>query len=446
MKRAKWKSRIGFIWAAVGSAVGLGNIWRFPYVVGDSGGGAFLIVYLLCLAAVGFPVLLSEISIGRATHSSPAGAYEKLGRNKGWRGCGVTTIFTGFMVSAFYGVVCGWTLGYLVEIFRGTVTSFGSGAEALAFFNTATSNPWWTIGYHALFMFFCLALLLTGVVKGIERGNKVMMPLLFVVLILLVIKGAMMPGAAKGISFLFKPDWSTINSKVILMALGQAFFALSLGQGTMVTYGSYIDKKENLPSTCFPIALFSTCVSFLAGIAIFAIVFSFDLPPGSGPGLMFQTLPLVFSQMSGGLILAFAFFTLLFLAGLTSEISAMEPLIAYFVDEKKWSRRKATSFTTIFSFLVGVPCSLAFGPWKGGAYLDTLTTLCVNFLIPFGGLLAVIVAGWRWGIKKSLGEIELGSGQLFERLGFLRGYFYIGIRYTAPILILLVFLNLMGIL
>ena len=277
-----------------------------------------------------------------------------------------------------------------------------------------------------------------------------MMPLLVVVLLVLAVKGLTLPGGGKGVAFLFKPDWSMVTPTAIIMALGHAFFSLSLGQGTMVTYGSYLSEKENLPGTCFPIAFFGVLISLLAGIAIFTIVFAVGLPPTSGESLMFQTLPLIFSQMTGGYFLCLLFFVLLFLAALTSQISALEPSIAYFIDEKGWGRHKAVTIVAVSSFIVGVPSALSFGALSGVRIFDltifsAVLGLCVNILIPLGGLAAVLLVGWRWGMKKALTHMEAGSGGMFERYPILRGYFQIGIKYLAPLIILFIMLDAMGV-
>ncbi|HPE85099.1 MAG TPA: sodium-dependent transporter, partial [Chlamydiales bacterium] len=362
--RAEWKSRLGFIAAAVGSAVGLGNIWRFPYIVGEGGGAAFVLVYVLCLFLVGLPVLLSEIIIGRKTALSPAGAFHQLGRSSKWKKVGAMTIFTGLIVASFYSVVSGWTLGYLIQALQGKLTHFSTVASAENHFLQLTSSSFWCIGYHLLFMAASAGILYAGVQRGIEAWNKVLMPLLFLILLGLVAKGLTMSGAYEGLQFLFSPKWSALSPSAILLALGQAFFALSLGQGTMVTYGSYVSDKENVPSTCLPIATFGLFISLLAGMAIFSTVFSVGLKADSGPSLMYETLPLVFSQVTGGYLLAVSFFALVFMAAITSQISAMEPMIAYLGDRFKWKRHKAVLATAISAFLLGIPSALAFGQWS----------------------------------------------------------------------------------
>lgn len=446
MKREQWKSRLGFIWAAVGSAVGLGSIWRFPYVVGENGGAAFVFIYLICLALVGFPILIAEIVIGRKTQKNPSTAFSNLGKSRIWKAFGKMTIVTGFLVSSFYGVIAGWTLGYLYEAIFGRLTHFATSGEAVAHFQNSVTSPRWACATFFSFMLLCIVILFFGVRKGIERANKIFMPLLMIVLVALALKGLSMKGGYEGLLFLFKPDFAGVTPQVVLMALGQAFFALSLGQGTMVTYGSYLSKEENIPTTCFPIALFGVFVSLFAGIAIFTIVFSAGLEPTSGEGLMFQTLPYIFSQMKGGAFFALLFFLLIFLAGITSQISALEPMIAYFVDEKKWGRHKATLFTVGASFLVGIPSALSFGPLKKAqlferTFFDWVSQLSVNILIPLGGLAAALLVGWRWGIQKSEEHLLLGTETFFLRHSWFKRYLSLSIKYIAPLIILIILVD-----
>ena len=435
VKREQWKSRLGFIWAAVGSSIGLGSIWRFPYVVGENGGATFVILYLICLVLIGFPVLITEIVIGRKTQLNPSGAFMTLGKHPFWKKIGMMTIITGFLVSSFYAVISGWAFGYFIETLFGGLTNFKTSQEALHHFKSFSTSPYYSLG--SLFGFITLSawVLYTGVRKGLELGNKIMMPLLLFVLILLVIKGVTMPGGSQGIAFLFKPNWSYLTPTAILMALGQAFFSLSLGQGTMVTYGSYIGKKENLPMMCLPIALFGICVSLLAGVAIFTIVFSHQMILSSGESLMFQTLPIIFSKIPGGYFLSLLFFMLLLLAALTSQISAMEPLIAFFIDVKKWKRHQAVIIAAISVFIMAIPCALFMGFLKG------MNFICVNVLIPLGGLAAVILIGWRLGIKKGLTHLKEGAETLFDNYPGVKFYFHVSIKYLAPLIIFLILLD-----
>ncbi len=448
--REHWKSKIGFIWAATGSAIGLGSIWRFPYVVGQNGGAAFVLLFCIFLFFVSLPVLISEIVIGRKTQLSPAGAYEEIGKKKGWRSLGIMTILTGFIVSSFYSVICGWTLGYLVEAVAGNLTHFKVAEETANYFTSLSSSPSWSLGCHFCFMTLSAFILYFGVQKGIEFGNKLMMPLLFVILFALVLKGLSMPGAKKGLMFLFTPDWKIMTPGTIVTALGQAFFGLSLGQGTMVTYGSYLNKKADIPSICLPIALSVTVVSLLAGIAIFTVVFSAGVEPTSGTNLMFQTLPIIFSDMAGGYFLAIFFFLLIFLAGLTSQISAMEPAIASLIDSLGWKRHKASLFVAIGAFLLGAPSALAFGPLKSftifeANFFDAISFLCINILIPLGGLSAVLLLAWRWGVKGAFDHLKEGIGPWFERFSWVRNYLKFSIKYLAPVVIAFILLNAVGV-
>ncbi len=451
MKRASWGSKIGFIFAVAGSAVGLANIWRFPYIVGQNGGSAFIILYLMCLLFIGFPVFLSEILMGRTTQTSPCGAFEKLGGSKPWSWIGKMTILTGFIVSGFYSAVAGWILGYLFEAVIGNLHHFDSIEQTTKHYADLIQHPLWGVGFHFLFLLLCMLVLFFGVRAGIERGNKIMMPLLIVILILLVIKGLFLGKASEALAFLFKPDWSALTPAAFIIALGQSFFTLSLGQGTMITYGSYLGTKENLLKSCLPVVLLDTLISILAAIAVFTIVFAVGLQPDQGPGLIFHTLPLVFSQLSGGYLLAVMFFLLVFLAALTSEISAMEPAIAYLIDEKNWPRKKAVLAVGSGAFLLGIPCALSFNVWRnytllGENFFEIVSYAASNILIPLGGFFAVIVVGWIWGTTNSIKALKEGASDFFDRWPLVIHYFKFCFKYSAPLLIIIVFLHAMGIL
>lgn len=446
MSRVTWGSRIGFIFAVAGSAVGLANIWRFPYIVGANGGSAFVAVYLLCLLFIGFPVFMAEILIGRTAQTNPGSAFARLSGKPWWGWMGKLTILTGFIVSAFYSAVAGWILGYLFEAAGGQISSFDNSAAAALHYTNLMQNPWWGLSFHALFLTASAAVLYLGVRNGIERWNKILMPLLIVVLIVLVIKGLMMPNAGAALTFLFQPDWSALSPTAILIALGQSFFTLSIGQGTMVTYGSYLGEKDNLLSSCVPVVLMDTMISLLSAIAVFTIVFSAGLQPDSGPGLLFHTLPVVFSQVSGGYLLALLFFFLVTIAALTSEISAMEPAIAYLIDEWKFRRHQAVIAVTLGALILGIPCALSGSLLSGYtiyglSVLDAFSDLASNILIPVGGLAAVLLVGWVWGFTNAFNQLKLGAAPLFERHPLLRYYFYFCLKFSAPILIIIVFLH-----
>jgi len=449
-QREGWKSRVGFTFAAVGSAVGLANIWKFPYIVGQNGGAAFIAVYLICLLLIGFPVLISEILIGRATQRNPATALKKIGKKRYWGFAGWIILMTGFVVSSFYSVVAGWVLGYLIEAARGNLTVFTSSADAVSHFDSLMLSPWWGLSFHFCFITLCVFVLYKGVRKGIEKGTTILMPVLLLVLFILVGKSLLLPGAAKGLRFLFSPDWSLLTPLAVLTALGHSFFTLSVGQGTMITYGSYLSKEENVPGSCWPIALIDTVISLLAAVVVFCIVFSADMEPAAGPALIFQTLPYVFSLIPGGYFFAIFFFLLLALAALTSEISAMEPLISYLIDEKGWTRKKGVLFCGAGAFLLGVPSALSMNllsEYKifGMTFFGMVDYVCTNVMIPLGGLVAVIVVGWVWGIRGAMENLKKGTGVLFTRLPWLKVYFSFCFKYCSPILIVIVFLHALGI-
>lgn len=451
MKREHWGSRLGFILAVAGSAVGLANIWRFPYVTGTHGGAAFVIVYLICLAMIGFPVFIAEITIGRKTQTNPSGAFSLLGGSWLWGYAGKMTILTGFIVSAFYAAVAGWILGYLVEAVRGALIYFETHEQAALHYQRLLENPWWGISFHGLFLLAVLLVLYGGVKSGIERCNKFFMPILFIILITLVVKGFLLPNSLEGVSFLLKPDWSLITPATILIALGQSFFTLSIGQGTLVTYGSYLSKKENIISSTIPIVIMDTLVSIFSAFAVFTIVFSVGLKPDQGPGLIFNTLPLVFSQISAGYVLSVLFFLLVVLAALTSEISALEPTIAYLCDERGWKRRSAVICCGLTCFVIGIPCALSTSLLKDVTifgfpnFLEMLMYISSNILIPLGGFAAIVLVGWKWGVSGAFIELENGTGGRFTTNRILQSYLRICFRYVSPILVLIVFLSAIGV-
>lgn len=447
--RAAWSSRLGFILAAAGSAIGLGNIWRFPYIVGHHGGGAFLAVYLLFLLLIGLPVFVAEVLIGRTTQLNPAGAFRKLG-GPSWSRGGELTIFTGFVVSAFYSVVAGWILGYLVEAFRGEISLLTTHHAAVTHFNGLLGHPFWALFYHALFMVITAVILYRGVRRGIEKANRILVPLLFIVLLLLLVHGLRQPGSERGLWFLVIPDWSALTPAALVTALGHAFFTLSLGQGTMVTYGSYLKGGENLLKVCLIPAVMDTIVSLVAALVVFTIVFGAGQEPNGGPGLLFHTIPTVFSQAPGGEWLAILFFLLVLLAAVTSEISALEPSIAYLMDRWQWRRHSAVLLASSGAFLLGVPSALASSLLSGVTYsgmniLDITSTIASDCLIPLGGLAAVLLVGWRWGTHSSLTALRCGAEGQFRAHPWLAAYFWFCFKISAPFLILIVLMDALGV-
>lgn len=455
MARAVWSSRLGFILSVAGSAIGLANIWKFPYTVGLYGGASFIFLYLLALIFIGFPILLAEILIGRTTHLDPSGAFAALSPEKKkpvWRAVGVGTIITGFIVSAFYSAVAGHVLGYLIEALRGALTELNDSQSAQAFYKNVMASPLWTVSYHFLFLLLSTSILYLGVRKGIERACMWMMPLLFVLLLTLSINGLFLPRAGEALAFLFTPTWSAITPLALLSALGQSFFTLSLGQGTMVTYGSYLKGDENLLTTCIPVVLLDTCVALLSAVAIFTTVFAAGIQPNAGSGLVFHTLPISFNAMSGGYFFAILFFLLVTIAALTSQISAMEPAIAYLIDERKMHRHVAVCLVGAGAFVLGMPCALATNlfPYTlfGANALDLYNNIATNVLIPLGGFGALMLVGRVWGIHKALKNLERGLPSGLHGLKWsarlLKGYFSFCILYSAPFLLLVVLLHTLG--
>jgi NSS family neurotransmitter:Na+ symporter len=443
-KRDSFGSKLGVVFAAAGSAVGLGNIWRFPYILGENGGGAFLIVYLGIVFAIGIPVMMSELLIGRRSQRNPVGAFKVLAPGKPWYLVGLMGIISAFMILAFYTAVSGWTLEYLYQTIIGGFKGKSS-VELTAMFDSFRSDSLRPALWFTIFMFATSGIVLGGVRKGIEKSAKILMPLLFVLLIIMCIKSLTLPGAGKGMEFLFKPDFSKITGNALLMALGQVFFSLSIGMGTIITYGSYIQKDNNLANTSIQVSLIDTTVAILAGIAIFPAVFAFGISPASGEALTFIVLPGIFQQMQGGMVFSFMFFLLLALAALTSTISVLEVIVAYFSEQLGLSRRKAILLATISMLILGITASLSMGLTSGIKLFglntfDLFNTTTANILLPLGGLLIVLFLGWFFPGKDVRDELSNG-GSLKAR--YFPVYRFI-LRFIAPIAITIVFLNGIG--
>ncbi|MHC1732375.1 MAG: sodium-dependent transporter [Bacteroidales bacterium] len=445
-RRDSFGSKMGVIAAAAGSAVGLGNIWRFPYILGENGGGAFLIIYLVIMFAIGIPVMMSELVIGRRSQRNAVGAFKVLAPGKPWYLVGMMGIISAFMILAFYTAVSGWTLEYLYQTIIGGFSGKSS-EELTAMFDSFRSESLRPALWFSVFMLATSGIVLGGVRKGIEKSTKIMMPLLFLLLIVMCIKSLTLPGAGKGMEFLFKPDFSKVNGTVVLMALGQVFFSLSIGMGTIITYGSYIQKDNSLANTSVQVSLIDTAVAVLAGVAIFPAVFAFGISPASGEALTFIVLPGIFQQMTGGMIFSFMFFLLLALAALTSTISVLEVIVAYFSEQLGLSRKKAILLATLSMFVLGIIASLSLGLTSkvrlfGLNTFDLFNTTTANILLPLGGLLIVIFLGWFFPGKDIRDELS-NSGNLKARYYLL--YRFI-IRFVAPIAITIVFLNGIGLL
>lgn len=443
--RGAWGSKFGFIMAAAGSAIGLGNLWKFPYLAGRNGGGAFVIVYLGIVVLLGFTMMLGELSLGRATKLNQYGAYKKINPKFGFLG-GVG-ILAAFLILSFYSVVGGWVLKYIWQYIIGGVP----GTDKMAFFGSFISSPIEPILWHGLFMGATLYIVLGGISGGIEKASKIMMPLLFVFLIIIVIRSVTLPGAGAGLRYYLVPDFSKFNLDVLVQAMGQVFFSLSLGMGTLVTYGSYLSGDENLPGNAFTIPALDTLAALLAGFAIIPAVFAFGQEVGAGPGLMFGTLPYIFSNMPLGNLFALMFFVLVFFAAVTSSISLLEVPVSWAIDSLGWSRKKAVWIFAAICFAIGIGCSLSNGPWTqkfyffnpaGQGLFDVLDYLTSNIMLPLGGVLISLFITFVWGYDNAFREIRKGSKNNFAAGGFWKMSMMIGV----PLMMALVFFQQTGLL
>ncbi len=408
-KRDGFGSKIGIIAAAAGSAIGLGNIYRFPCELGNNGGAAFLLVYLIVVVFLGIPVMLSELVIGRRGQSNAVGAFKKLAPKSAWPIVGYMGVLCGFIIFAFYSTISGWTLEYIVK----SVSNSFQGKDLAAMeqdFSNFHDMGWRNVMWQAIFIFLTGFVVFKGVQNGIERYAKILMPVLLVILVILGIRSATLPGAKDGLVFLFKPDFSKITGKVLISALGQGFFSLSLGMGALITYGSYIKKDDNLTSTAFSVVLSDTLIALLAGIVIFPAAFSFGINPQAGMGLVFNTIPMIFNQMMGGYWFCIIFFVLLAIAALTSTISLLEVVVAYLSEELHIKRQWATVLACVATMLIGSFASLSLKSntslaFCGRTVFDWMDFISSNILLPLGGVLIVLFVGWRLGKSHFFDEV-----------------------------------------
>ena len=440
-KRDGFGSKIGIIAAAAGSAIGLGNIYRFPCELGNNGGAAFLLVYLAVVIFLGIPVMLSELVIGRHSQSNSVGAFKKLAPKSAWPVVGYMGVLCGFIIFAFYSTVSGWTLEYIIK----AVTNSFQGKDLTTIeqeFSAFHDMGWRNVMWQAIFILLTGFVVFKGVQNGIEKYAKVLMPLLLVILIILGIRSVTLPGSKEGLTFLFNPDFSKIDGKVLISALGQGFFSLSMGMGVLITYGSYIKKHDNLTTTALSVTLSDTFVAILAGIVIFPAAFSFGVKPTAGMGLVFNTIPLIFNQMPGGYWFCIIFFVLLAIAALTSTISLLEVVVAYISEEHRINRKWATVIACAVTLLVGSFASLSL---KEGTHLviggrtvfDVMDFVSSNILLPLGGMLIVIFVGWRFGKTNFYAEIS-NDGKLKSPM---KSIIFFIVRYLAPVAIAFIFYN-----
>lgn len=443
-QRINFSSKLAVVAAAAGSAVGLGNIWRFPYELGQYGGAAFLIIYLVFVIILGMPVMLSEFVIGRMGQSDTVGSFKKLAPKGKWWMIGVMGVLTSFLIMGFYSVVAGWTMEYIFQAVSDQFVNKDTATLTQVFVNFST-DTWRPIIWLVLFMVISAGIIMLGVKDGIEKSTKFLMPLLVVIIIALGIRAVTLPGGTDGLRFLFQPDFSKITSGVVLSAMGQAFFSLSLGMGCMITYGSYISKKNHLSHTVVEVTMMDTLIAVLAAVAIFPAVFSLGINPGYGPELVFITLPNVFANMPGGYFWSILFFILLCVAALTSAISLMEVIVAYLVEEMKLKRLTATIWVSVIIIFFGVLASLSFGAWKevkifNMGFFDLFDNITSKIFMPLGGLLISVFTGWFLSKKKIKEELST-HGRFPTR--YFNAYIFL-IKYITPICISLVLLNQLG--
>ena len=444
MSRDSFGSRFGALLAMAGSAVGLGNLWRFPYLVGENGGAAFIIIYVILSFVICLPIFISEFVIGRRSQENAYSAFRDLSGGSAWRWVGLFTIFVPMVVLSYYSVIGGWSIEYLLKSCTFSFTGGASQASINTFFTNFVTSTWGPLAVHTAFLFLTMLIVVVGIKDGIERFSKVMMPLLFLMVLSIAIYSLTLPGAMAGVDYLFNPDFSKITGKACAAALGQAFFSLSLGFGTILTYASYVDKKEDILFQSTATAASDLMFALVAGLAIMPAVFAFGISPQAGPGLVFETLPYVFGQMPAGGLVAILFFLALLVAALTSSISMLEVAVAYLVEEKKIPRIWACVILFVICWVVGGLCSLSFGPLShikidGGNLFDFFDNLSSNILMTLGSLLTVLFVGWR--LKKTDVYDEFTNGGTLSRNAKIFGVLWFLIRYICPLAITIIFLS-----
>ena len=443
MSRDNFGSRFGALVAMAGSAVGLGNLWRFPYLVGENGGAAFIIVYILLSFLICLPIFISEFVIGRRSQKNAYAAFRDLSGGSAWRWVGLFTIIVPLIVLSYYSVIGGWSIQYFL---KSAVFAFESASQSAmcTMFSDFVSSTWGPLIAHTGFLLATTLIVAVGIKDGIEKFSKVMMPLLFFIVLAIAIYSMTLPGAKAGLDYLFNPDFSKVTGKACAAALGQSFFSLSLGFGTIMTYASYVDKKENILFQSTATAVSDLMFALISGMAIMPAVFAFGLNPQSGPGLVFETLPFVFGQMPAGGFVAILFFLALLVAALTSSISMLEVAVAYLVEEKGFSRLWACMALFAVCWVVGAVCSLSFGPLSdvkidGGNIFDFFDNLSSNILMTLGSLLTVLFVGWR--LKKTDVYDEFTNGGDLSRNARIFGVLWFLIRYICPLAIISIFVS-----
>jgi len=450
-ERENFGSRMAVIMAFAGSAIGLGNIWRFPYLVGQDGGAAFVIIYVIATLVISLPIFFAESVVGRRTGANCRGAFIELGKGTAWPYLGFLMVFTPLWIVSYYSVVGGWSLEYLVQAIR--LDFIHTSPDAMSgSFERFISRTWAPLGFHLAFLAVTVAIVALGVKSGIEKFSKICLPILFALVVLIAVYSLTLPGAQKGLAYLFKPDFSKVTIGTCLDALGQSFYSLSLGMGIIITYSSYVSKKENLMASGVGTAVSDMLFAILAGVAIMPAVFAAGIEPGSGPGLIFDTLPYIFAQMGLEMpwlssIAAILFFLTILFAALTSSISLIEVGVAYLTEERGFKRGWACVFLFVITGALGGLCSLSFGPLAdvtvlGRGFFDLFDTIASNVLLTVGGLLVVLFVGWK--MPRAHVFDELTNGGKKRRNVRLFNFFYFLIRYIAPVgLLVLILSNLL---
>lgn len=441
--RATFGGRLSAVLVTAGSAVGLGNIWRFPYVAGENGGGAFLLIYILSVLLIGLPIMLSEFAIGRHTHLNAVGAYRTLSRR--WSLLGYNSVLAPWLIMGFYLVVSGWTLEYTIHSLTGEFTRLNTPDEYQSLFDGFTLNVWKPVLYTIVFALLTHTVIALGVRRGVERSARILMPLLLAILVVLAVHSVLLPGGMEGVKFLFAPDFSKVTPATVLTALGQAFFSLSIGMGCLVTYASYFKDDTDIRQTAVQVASIDTLVAVLAGLAIFPAVFSVGIEPSSGPSLVFVTLPAIFNTLPLSMVWSTIFFLLLVIAALTSTISLHEVLTVYVQEEWHVSRRAAAWIVTATCIAMGSAASLSLGAWHwlqagGLSFFDLLDFVTANIMLPAGGFFVCIFTGWVLDRRFMPSELTNG-GRLSPRLW---PVMRILLRWICPIVMLLIFLDNLG--
>ncbi len=444
MKRDSFGSRFGALVAMAGSAVGLGNLWRFPYLVGENGGAAFIIVYIILSFLICLPIFISEFMIGRRSQKNAYSAFYNLSGGSLWRFVGFFSVVIPLVVVSYYSVIGGWSVDYIFKALTFSFSDVGGQSAVDSMFVDLVSNPWMSIVCHTIFLLATVVVVAFGIKGGIEKFSKVMMPLLFFIVIAIAIYAVTLPGAGAGLDYLFKPDFSKITPQACASALGQAFFSLSIGMGCIITYGSYVSKKENIMSQSVYTAVFDLAFALCAGVAIMPAVFAFGLDPQSGPGLVFETLPFVFSQMPAGGVIAILFFIALFVAAITSSISMVEVCVAYLIEEKGMARKLSCALVFVVAWILGAICSLSFGPLSDikifdRSIFDFFDNLSSNILMTIGSLMTVLFVGWR--LMKTDIYDEFTNGGTLSRNAKIFGVLWFLIRYICPLAIIAIFLT-----